>query len=138
MAHFLQRSPTHISNPKEERFMTQTLHTILPADSHQALQAILSATSSVLDALNQEAGAIARNDGFAFSILQEEKEALIRRYTQASIEFRTRIEEFKNTDATVLHKLYALQEEIKNTAQANNAALSPIVEKAKKQRKGDV
>ncbi|HBH25929.1 MAG TPA: hypothetical protein DDX54_00780 [Rhodospirillaceae bacterium] len=96
---------------------------LLPDDPAQALQVLIRLTTAVLDLTQQEAGALARRDGLTFTALQEEKEASIKRYTQASGEFRARVQDFQGADKATLDRLYALQEDLSAAAQANNAAL---------------
>ena len=111
--------------------MTQTEKSTapLPADAAQALQEVIRVTSAVLEAAQAESQAIARNDALAFAGAQADKAAAEPRYTAACRAFHARAEEFRGVPG--LERLLALQNDLSRTAQANNAALGPMLAKAK-------
>ena len=111
--------------------MTQTdkSPTPLPANAAQALQEVIRATNAVLAAARAESQAIALNDAVAFAGAQADKAAAEPRYTAACQAFQARAEDFRGLPG--LDRLLAVQEDLKRTMEANNAALGPMLAKAK-------
>jgi hypothetical protein len=101
----------------------------LPADAAQALQEIIRATNAVLHAARAESQAVALNDAVAFAGAQADKAAAEPRYTAACRAFHDRAEEFRGMPG--LERLLAVQEDLKRTMEASNAALGPMLAKAK-------
>ena len=109
--------------------------TVLPTDAGQALKVMIQISERLLDITDRETQALVRNDAVAFSILQNEKEAQSGKYAKASEEFRSRLEEFRNVDKTLLNRLEKLQNDLGEKTKSNREIITHIFTEPKRKSK---
>ncbi len=104
--------------------------TLLPQEKSQAISALIKVTQGLLDLAESESMALMQNDMTTFAILQDEKEDMAKRYTQASHEFRARLESFRGVDRTLLNRLESLQNALGEKNRNNNSFIESVRERA--------
>lgn len=104
---------------------------LLPEDTTQALKVLINFSEKLLALCEQETQALVQGDMVTFSIIQDEKDSVSRRYAKASEEFRARLEEFRSADRTLLDQLESLQKQLGDKAKSNNEIVSRMFERAK-------
>lgn len=95
-----------------------------------ALQRMIRISQNLMMLAEKETQALLVDDMLAFAIMQYEKEKIANEYTAASENFRNRLEEFRNTDPTLLSRLEKLQRDLTEKMRDNNAIVERIRERA--------
>ena len=112
--------------------MTQAQQNNLPAQPEQAMQLLCKLSQSLIDLAEQESQALIQKDMLAFAILQDEKERLSKNYLGASQEFRTRLNEFRRLDKSIISRLEKLQDNLGERTNDNNRLIAQIKEQAER------
>lgn len=115
---------------KAQPDQAQQSDNILNADVNASLLVLINLSKKLLDFADRESVALAKGDHFAFAYTLRDKENLAQRYVKASEEFRSRIEEFRRADKSLIQRLDQLQNELKDKTQNNNMAISQIKERS--------
>lgn len=102
----------------------------LPQKPEGAVQQLCRISMSLLDLAERESQALIQRDMITFSILQDEKESLSQNYLNASEEFRTRLNEFRRVDSSLLTRLEGLQSKLGERTQDNNQLIENLRLKA--------
>lgn len=110
---------------------TKQTNDILPQDLTQALKVLINFSERLLDLAERETQALVQNDLGTFSILQNEKDVMSRRYADASEEFRGRMNEFRAADPGLLDRLENLQKELGDKLHSNNDITMQLFTRAK-------
>lgn len=110
--------------------MTQAQN--LPAQPEQAMQILCKLSQSLIDLAEQESQALIQKDMLAFAILQDEKERLSKNYLGASQEFRTRLNEFRRLDKSIINRLEGLQNNLGERTNDNNRLIAQIKAQAER------
>jgi len=103
---------------------------ILPSDAHMAMQQLIKLSNDLMNMAENETQQLVQNDMLSFSMLQPEKEVLVRKYVQASSEFKNRLEEFRGIDTTLLDRLDAVQKTLGERTHSNNVIVKRMNEKS--------
>lgn len=110
---------------------TQTQNTkVLGQDVNQALRELVRLNKRLIEFADQETQSLVTSDHMRFAITQQDKESLARQYMQASEEFRTRLDDFRHADKSILMQLEKLQTELKEKTQNNNVLIDQIKTRA--------
>lgn len=104
---------------------------LLPSDITLALKALIKTTETLVGLSERESHAMATNDMISFAILQDEKSIQTDRYVRLSQEFRSRLEDFRKADKTLLDRLEKLQKTLGENTQYNNHLIKQIQKKAR-------
>lgn len=112
--------------------MTQAQPNNLPAQPEQAMQLLCKLSQSLIDLAEQESQALIQKDMLAFAILQDEKERLSKNYLGASQEFRTRLNEFRRLDKSIIGRLEKLQNNLGERTNDNNKLIAQIKAQAER------
>lgn len=115
---------------KTQTTQPQSSDNLLNADVNSSLLVLINLSKKLLDFADREAMALAKGDHLAFAYTQRDKETLAQRYVKASEEFRSRIEEFRRADKSLIQRLDLLQGELKDKTQNNNMAIGQIKERS--------
>lgn len=105
---------------------------LLPSDTAQALKFLIMISEKLIAIAEKETQVLIQNDMMAFSIIQDEKDALSVRYARASEEFRERLEEFRNADETLIAQLEKLQNQLGEITHSNKEIVSQMFLRSKK------
>lgn len=105
--------------------MTPHSHTPL-----STVQTICSLSQALLDLAEQESQALITHDFISFSILQDEKTEITKRYVSASHDFRAQLDAMKTIDSVHINRLESLQDALQTRTQDNNALLLQMEPKA--------
>ncbi|MGH1378201.1 MAG: hypothetical protein ACRBB3_05200 [Alphaproteobacteria bacterium] len=103
---------------------------VLGKDVNQALRELVRLNKRLIDFADQETQSLVTNDHMRFAFTQQDKESLARQYMQASEEFRTRLDDFRHADKSILMQLDKLQIELKEKTQNNNVLIDQIKTRA--------
>ncbi len=103
---------------------------VLGKDVNQALRELVRLNRRLIDFADQETQSLVTNDHMRFAFTQQDKESLARQYMQASEEFRTRLDDFRHADKSILMQLDKLQIELKEKTQNNNVLIDQIKTRA--------
>jgi len=108
--------------------MTKTL---LSSDPRQAVEEMIKLTDGLAHLIENESAAVATNDGTTFTTNEMIKEPAIEAYESAAIEFRSRINEFRQVDKSLIAKLEEAQESLKGSTLSNLKLLEKFQEEEK-------
>ena len=108
----------------------ETQKNVLTSDINQSLRELVRLSKQLVEFADQETQCLVTNDHLRFAYTQRDKENLAERYTQASEEFRSRIDEFRNADKSILIQLDRLQAELKEKTESNNLLIGQIKKRA--------
>lgn len=108
---------------------------VLPDQPVPALEAMLKITENMIDLSERETQALVHGDMLAFAILQDEKNVMANDYTQASNEFRQRIEQFRGQDPELIDKLEQAQNRLGQKAKSNNKIVEGMKTKSQEKTK---
>lgn len=103
---------------------------VLGKDVNQALRELVRLNKRLIDFADQETQSLVTSDHMRFAFTQQDKESLARQYMQASEEFRTRLDDFRHADKSILMQLDKLQIELKEKTQNNNVLIEQIKTRA--------
>ncbi len=103
---------------------------VLGKDVNQALRELVRLNKRLIDFADQETQSLVTSDHMRFAFTQQDKESLARQYMQASEEFRTRLDDFRHADKSILMQLEKLQTELKEKTQNNNVLINQIKTRA--------
>ena len=103
---------------------------ILGSDANGALRELVRLSKKLVDFADQETQSLVTSDHMSFAITQQDKERLAKRYASASEEFRTRLEDFRGADKSILSQLDKVQIELKEKTQNNNVLIEQIKKRA--------
>lgn len=113
-----------------ERRMQTDRRANLPANATAAIQRLIQVSQKLVDLSERETQALLQRDMLTFAILQDEKESIANQYTQASEEFRARLEDFRNVEKPLLNRLELLQKNLAEKTQGNNVMVAQIKQRA--------
>lgn len=113
-------------NPKN----LQSAKAPLPAQPVVALQRLIRISQNLMALAEKETQALLTDDMLSFAIMQYEKEKIAEEYSQASENFRNRLEEFRKTDPHLLGRLEKLQRDLQEKMKNNNVIVDRIRERA--------
>ena len=99
---------------------------VLAADANAALRELVRISRKLVDFTDQETQSLVTNDYVRFAFTQQDKERLAERYSKASEEFRTRLEDFRSADKSILMQLDKIQNELKDKTENNNVLIDQI------------
>ncbi len=102
----------------------------LPANATAAIQRLIQVSQKLVDLSERETQALLQRDMLTFAILQDEKESIANQYTQASEEFRARLEDFRSVEKPLLNRLELLQKNLAEKTQGNNVMVAQIKQRA--------
>ncbi|MBK9561637.1 MAG: hypothetical protein IPO54_00605 [Micavibrio sp.] len=102
----------------------------LPANATAAIQRLIQVSQKLVDLSERETQALLQRDMLTFAILEDEKESIANQYTQASEEFRARLEDFRNVEKPLLNRLELLQKNLAEKTQGNNVMVAQIKQRA--------
>jgi hypothetical protein len=102
----------------------------LPANATAAIQRLIQVSQKLVDLSERETQALLQRDMLTFAILQDEKESIANQYTNASEEFRARLEDFRNVEKPLLNRLELLQKNLAEKTQDNNVMVAQIKQRA--------
>lgn len=105
---------------------------VLPADATAAMRRMIKFSQSLLDLAERETQALLQQDTLSFGVLQDEKEMLAHQYTAASEEFRSRLNQFRSVDKTLIKQLETLQNRLAEKTHENMAFVERMKTKAEK------
>lgn len=105
-------------------------NSVLGQDVNNALRELVRLSKKLIEFADQEAQALMRNDHITFAFTQRDKESLAGRYSQASEEFRCRLDDFRHADKGILMQLDALQTQLKEKTANNNEVIAQIKKRA--------
>lgn len=103
---------------------------ILDRDVNRALRELVRLSKKLVEFADQETQALVMNDHITFAFTQRDKERLAVQYAQASEEFRSRLDEFRHADKSVLMQLDRLQTQLKEKTANNNDMIEQIKKRA--------
>ncbi|PCI99707.1 MAG: hypothetical protein COB14_05845 [Alphaproteobacteria bacterium] len=103
---------------------------VLGQDVNQALRELVRLNKKLIEFADQETQSLVTSDHMRFAFTQQDKESLARQYMQASEEFRTRLDDFRHADKSILMQLEKLQVELKEKTQNNNVLINQIKTRA--------
>ncbi len=104
----------------------------LPMQPQNALNYMCKISQSLLDLAERESQALVQNDVMSLAVLQDEKDDLSERYMAASEEFRSRINEFRKVDKSLIRRLEDLQKKLSERSNDNNVLVSQIRDRAER------
>ncbi len=104
---------------------------ILGKDVNNALRELVRLSKKLIEFADQETQSLVTNDNIKFAFTQQDKECLAERYAKASEEFRSRLDDFRNADKSILMQLDRLQNELKEKTQSNNIIIEQIKNRAR-------
>lgn len=104
----------------------------LPAQPDNAVQHLCRLSQTLLDLAERESQALVQKDMLAFSVLQDEKEALSHTYLGASKEFRARLNEFRRVNQPALKRLESIQNTLGERTQDNNVLIEQMKNQAER------
>lgn len=113
-----------------ERRMQTDRRANLPANATAAIQRLIQVSQKLVDLSERETQALLQRDMLTFAILQDEKESIANQYTQASEEFRARLEDFRSVEKPLLNRLELLQKNLAEKTQGNNVMVAQIKQRA--------
>ena len=113
-----------------ERRMQTDRRANLPANATAAIQRLIQVSQKLVDLSERETQALLQRDMLTFAILQDEKESIANQYTQASEEFRARLEDFRNVEKPLLNRLELLQKNLAEKTQGINVMVAQIKQRA--------
>jgi hypothetical protein len=102
----------------------------LPANATAAIQRLIQVSQKLVDLSERETQALLQRDMLAFAIIQDEKEGIAGQYTQASEEFRSRLEDFRNVEKSLLGRLEVLQKNLAEKTHGNNIMVVQMKQRA--------
>ncbi len=109
----------------------KTHHSLLASlDVNASLRELVRLSKSLIELTGRETQALVTNDHMSFAFIGQDKEAVAKRYTKSSEDFRDRLEEFRNADKSILMQLNKLQNELKEKTQSNNILIGRIKDRA--------
>ena len=123
-----------MSNNAEQRQNENTR--ILGDDPNRALHELIRITKQLVECADRESQSLITNDHMQFAFTQQDKERLAEQYAQASEEFRTRLEDFRNVDKSLLDQLDKVQLELKEKTQSNNVLVEQLIKRASANTEG--
>lgn len=103
---------------------------VLSGNVNLAMREMIRISEKLVHIAEDETHSLVRGDMMHFAIAQREKEKLSSRYAKASEEFRSRLEDFKRADKTLINKLDFLQNEIRQKTECNNRMIDQIKQKS--------
>lgn len=103
---------------------------VLGQNVNQALRELVRLNQKLINFADQETQSLVTSDHMRFAFIQHDKESLARQYMQASEEFRTRLDDFRHADKSILMQLEKLQTELKEKTQNNNILIDQIKTRA--------
>ena len=103
---------------------------ILAADANAALRELVRISRKLVNFIDQETQSLVTNDHMRFAFTQQDKERLAERYSKASEEFRTRLEDFRSADKSILMQLDKIQGELRDKTENNNVLIDQIKKRA--------
>ena len=104
--------------------------TSLPLSATAAIQRLIQVSQKLVDLSERETQALLQRDMLAFAILQDEKESIAGQYTKASEEFRSRLDDFRTVEKSLLNRLELLQKNLAEKAHGNNAMVAQMKQRA--------
>lgn len=113
-----------------ERRMQTDRRTGLPTNATAAIQRLIQVSQKLVDLSERETQALLQRDMLTFAILQDEKEGIAAQYTQASEEFRSRLEDFRNVEKSLLGRLEVLQKNLAEKTHGNNVMVVQMKQRA--------
>ena len=102
----------------------------LPMNATAAIQKLIQVSQKLVNVSERETQALLQRDMLSFAILQDEKDAIMSQYTKASEDFRTRLDDFRNVEKSLLGRLEQLQKTLAEKAHSNNAMVLQMKERA--------
>lgn len=108
--------------------MTDQTH-ILSKEPRQAVEEMIKLTEELAARIETETSAVATNDGTTFTMNEMNKEGVADLYEQAASEFRTRLEEFRQVDKTLINRLQEAQDNLGQSTKNNLALLDKLNER---------
>lgn len=96
----------------------------MPAD--YTVQYLCQLSQSLINLVEREAEALVQQDMDLFSQIQEEKQTVSTNYFQASKSFRTRVEDFRGVDRSIIRRLEDLQATLGQRTNDNNTLIANI------------
>jgi len=103
----------------------------LPEDTNQALRALIKMTQNLTHLSERENYALTMNDMIGFAIMQDEKNVLAERYANMSLNFRKRLEDFRDSDPALLNKLENIQNKLAEQSKANSAFIDNMATRSR-------
>ncbi len=103
---------------------------ILGKDVNNALRELVRLSRKLIEFTDQETQSLITNDHMKFAFTQQDKECLAERYAKASEEFRTRLDDFRHADKSILMQLDKAQIELKEKTQSNNLIIEQVKKRA--------
>ncbi len=104
---------------------------VLEKNVNNALRELVRLSKKLVEFADQETQSLVTNDHMAFAFTQQDKECLAQRYATASEEFRTRLDDFRNGDKSILIQLDRLQNELKEKTMSNNILIDQVKSRAR-------
>ena len=108
----------------------ETKKQLLPKNVNAALRELVRLSKNLVELADRETQALVTNDHMSFAFIGQDKESLTQRYMLASEEFRSRLEEFRNADKSILAQLNKYQAELKEKTESNNLLIGQIKDRA--------
>lgn len=105
---------------------------LLPANIEQAMKFLITISEKMVHIGERETQLLVQGDLTSFTILQHEKESLATRYTRASKEFRSRLNEFRGADQNALNKLENLQRRLGEVTNSNRDIVERMFMRSRK------
>lgn len=99
---------------------------ILPDSPVQAIKALTDTVKDLIKVMDQEAHALATNDGVTLTSIEGEKERLAQRYDQMGQEFKARIKDFKTLDSLLIKQLETFQIELSEKTRNNMESIERL------------
>ena len=115
-----------MANKKEKATVTT-----LAANPNTALREMITHTKALIEFADMEMRALIQNDMMQLFVLQSEKDRLAQNYTQASSDFRTRVDDFKQADKGLLNQLEKLQDDLNKKTNENNKMIQQAYQKSR-------
>jgi hypothetical protein len=104
--------------------------TELPVNATAAIQRLIQVSQKLVDLSERETQALLQRDMLSFAIIQDEKESITKQYTQASENFRSRLEDFRTVEKSLLNRLELLQKNLAEKAHGNNLMVAQMQQRA--------
>ncbi|MGB4057316.1 MAG: hypothetical protein WBK77_04450 [Alphaproteobacteria bacterium] len=95
----------------------------IPASATASIQKLIQVSQNLIALGERETQALLQGDMMNFGFLQDEKDRLVNQYTSTSEEFRSRLEDFRSVDKSLLGRLEELQKSLSEKTQSNNVMI---------------
>lgn len=113
-----------------DRRLTQRATETLPVNATAAIQKLIQVSQKLVDLSERETQALLQRDMLSFAIIQDEKESISSQYTQASENFRRRLDDFRSVEKSLLNRLEGLQRTLAEKTQGNNVMVAQMQRRA--------